>query len=121
MNLRALLLLVLPGLLLAQSVPQSAAQGGGAPTVPSVLTTIVNYSTGQITVLGQGLSPTGVAPTATFNGSALVPTSFGNTSMVASLPSNLAAGTYLLTITNSQNQMVSADITIGAAGPQGFP
>lgn len=79
--------------------------------------TMVNTSTNTITITGTGFSSK-VKPTVKLGGTALVATSFSPTTIVASLGSVTAPGTYLLTV-NSGITFAAADVTLGAVGPQG--
>jgi len=79
----------------------------------------INYSTNQITLVGTGFEPAKTKPTVQFNGAALTVASFSNTQIVATLPKGLAAGTFDLTVTNSQGNSVDFNLTYGATGPQG--
>src|SRR5213594_3549020 len=70
-----------PMMLYAQGGPPGGPPSGGGAPIPSIVNTIVNYVTSQISVSGQNFSPTGARPTVTLNNSALVPSSFGSTSI----------------------------------------
>lgn len=98
-------------LLFASSLAQAAT--------PVVNSGTINYSTNQITLVGTGFEPAKTKPTVQFNGAALTVASFSNTQIVATLPTGLAAGTFNLTVTNSQGNSVDFNLTYGATGPQG--
>jgi hypothetical protein len=77
----------------------------------------VNTSTNTITITGSGFS-TRVKPTVHLGATSLAVTSFNATSIVASLGSATAPGTYLLTVTSGIT-FAAVDVTLGAVGPQG--
>lgn len=79
----------------------------------------INYQTNQVTLVGTGFEPAKTKPTVGFNGAALTVASFSNTQIVATLPKGLAAGTFDLTVTNSQGSSVDFNLTYGATGAQG--
>src|SRR5215470_12971563 len=87
---------------------------------PMISSTTINYINNQMTITGQNLTST---PTVTFNKANLsvVSVNATQTQIVATLPSSLAAGTYLLTVTNPAipNQPGTFNVTYGAVGPQG--
>lgn len=62
---------------------------------------IVNSAVTQITVSGSGFEPASSAPSVRFNGTTLTVSSSSDTSFVASLPSGLSSGSYLLEVENS--------------------
>jgi hypothetical protein len=88
-------------------------------TAPVISGTNVNSSTNQITISGEHFDPTGTAPTVTLDNTLLVLVSATNQSVVANLPSGLAAGSYRLVLTISAGQSAVFDVTIGAGGPPG--
>ena len=100
-------------LLLAICLPAAAS------TAVVINSTSVNPKLNQITILGQGFDPTGLAPTVTLSSSTLTVVSFSKTSIVAALPAGTKAGSYPLTVTNSGANTLTFDVTIGAVGPQG--
>lgn len=104
-------------LVVAVLEPALFAASGAAPTITN---TTINYSTNQITITGI-LFTSGGTPTVTFNGVGLTLGSTTNTQIIASLPSGLSPGTYLLKVINPSipNQPASFDVTFGAVGPQG--
>jgi hypothetical protein len=87
---------------------------------PVVNSGTINYSTNQITLIGSGFEPAKAKPTVAFNGSALAVATFSNTQVTATLPTGLTPGTFDLTVTNSQGNSVTFDMTYGATGPQGL-
>src|ERR1700730_16204262 len=65
-----------------------------AAAAPIVNSTLINYTTNQITVDGKNFSPSGGAPTVLFNAVNLGPlVSFTNQTIVANLPSGTQPGT----------------------------
>lgn len=80
----------------------------------------INIATNRLTLNGTSFSPTGVAPTVTFNGLKLPALkSFTNTQVVAALPAGTKPGTYRVQITNSAGDSYNFDVTDGAVGPKG--
>jgi hypothetical protein len=94
----------------------SAATTANFPVVNSVT---VNYSSNVVTVNGSGFLPATTAPTVSFNTTKLTLVSDTNTKIVAHLPGGIAAGTFNLTVTNSETNTFTFDVTYGAAGPEG--
>jgi Collagen triple helix repeat (20 copies)/IPT/TIG domain len=94
----------------------SAATTANVPVVNSVT---VNYSSNVVTVNGSGFLPATTAPTVSFNTTKLTLVSDTNTKIVAYLPGGIAAGTFNLTVTNSETNTFTFDVTYGAAGPEG--
>jgi hypothetical protein len=88
-------------------------------TAPLILSTVVNTSTNQITITGRAFSPAGTAPTVMLANTKLTLVSFTNQTVVANLLSGLPAGSYRLSLTNSNSQTAVFNITIGAVGPPG--
>ena len=86
---------------------------------PVIEKATVNLAKSYISLAGSNFSPAGVAPTVTVDGTSRTVYSFTNTAIVVEVPSTLAAGTYLATVTNSVPQSGSAYVTVGAVGPQG--
>ena len=101
---------------LALQLSMFAASASG----PTISNTTIYYPNNQITITGQGFTS---APTVAFNKVNLVVVSVNaaQTQIVATLPLNLVAGTYLLSVTNptSPNQPGTFNVTYGAVGPQG--
>ena len=77
----------------------------------------MNTSTNTITITGSGFSAK-TKPTVQLGGTNLTVDSYAATSIVASLGSVTAPGTYLLTVTSGVT-FAAADVTLGAVGPQG--
>jgi len=88
---------------------------------PAIYSTILNLSNNQITINGANFSPTGLAPTVKFANTTLTLVSFKDNSLVAQLPTGYGAGSYSLTVTNSNNLTGSSTFTLGAVGPMGPP
>jgi hypothetical protein len=93
-----------------------------AITIDSVT---INYTNNQITISGKKLSQATTPPVVTFNEISLRVisascTPSGDCTAVAVLPSNIAAGTYRLTVVNpATGASFEFDLTYGAAGPSG--
>ena len=84
----------------------------------SVITDVkVNTSTNTITINGSGFNSK-LKPIVNLGGTNLTATSFSATSIVASLGSVAAPGTYLLTV-SSGLIFAAADVTLGAVGSPG--
>lgn len=79
----------------------------------------INYTNHHLTLNGSGFEPVSTAPSVQFNGVAITLDSFNNTSVVATLPSSTSAGTFTVTVKNSQGNSASFDLTYGTDGPQG--
>jgi len=75
-----------------------------------------NYTTNQLTITGSGFATT--APAVKINGASVTVVSHNTTKIVVDLPSGLAAGSYLLSVTQGTTT-TSFDLTLGAVGPQG--
>jgi hypothetical protein len=90
-----------------------------AAQIPAVNNGVINYTTSQITLTGSGFLPGKVAPTVLFNNIKLTLVSDTATQIVASVPAGIAAGTFNVSVTNSQGNSGTIDITYGATGPQG--
>ena len=106
--------------LFAFAIAGSLAPANGAVR-PTIFSTVVNFSTSQITSTGQNFSPHSVVPVVALDNTKLALVSFTDNSAVAALPSGLRSGSYRLTITNSEKQLASFAATIGAAGRRAFP
>jgi hypothetical protein len=103
--------------LLLSVIPVPAA---AATTIsPVVNSVVVTYSSNEITVTGSGFLPAATAPTVLFNNTKLTLVSDSNTKIVAHLPSVVVAGTFNLTVTNSQANKFVFAVTYGATGPEG--
>ena len=86
----------------------SAATTTTAPVVNGVT---ISYSSNEVTVNGSGFLPAKSAPTVLFNNAKLTLVSDTNTKIVAHLPASVTAGTFNLTVTNSENSKFSFDVT----------
>jgi len=111
MKLRGIAILVL-----AVSAP---CLFGTVVSAPVVNNGTINYQKNQVTLNGSGFEPAKTAPTVQLNGAALKIDSFSIAQIVATLPANTAAGSYSLTVTNSQGAATMFGLTYGATGPQG--
>jgi hypothetical protein len=105
---------ILAGPVLAALSP--LVQAAAAPAIASVAVNTVNS---QMTIDGQNFSPANLAPTVSMAGTSLTVLSFGNTVVVASLPASFGAGSYSLTVTNSNSESGSFSVTLGSMGPAG--
>src|SRR3984885_11851808 len=88
-------------------------------SVPVVNSVTVSYSSNEVTVNGSGFLPTNAAPAVLFNNTSLALVSATDATIVAYLPSGVTAGTFNLTVTNSENKKFRFEVTYGATGPQG--
>jgi len=111
MKLRGIAVLVLAG--------SAHSLFGTVVSAPVVNNGTINYGKNQVTLNGSGFEPAKTAPTVQLNGAALKIDSFGIAQIVATLPANTVAGSYRLTVTNSQGAATVFDLTYGAEGPQG--
>jgi hypothetical protein len=84
-----------------------------------IRSTTVNTNTNTITISGSGFDAR-VKPKVSLGGTSLTVSSFTSTTVVASLGTVTAPGTYLL-IVSSGLTLAAADVTLGGAGPQGPP
>jgi hypothetical protein len=94
------------------------------PLISQAQTPVVDHATvdlakSYISLGGSNFSPTGIAPKVTVGETSRTVYSFTNTSITVEVPSNLAAATYLVTVTNSVPHAGSAYVAVGAVGPQG--
>ncbi len=105
--------------ILALFLTALSASAATTTVTPVLLSGTINTSTNRVTLAGSGFEPVTTAPTVSFNGVKLVVDSFTNTAIVATLPTGTTAGTYTLTVTNSQGVAGQLDLTYGAVGPQG--
>jgi Collagen triple helix repeat (20 copies)/IPT/TIG domain len=90
-----------------------------AAQTPAVTSGTVNYSTNQITLTGSGFLPNKTAPTVLFNSLKATVVSDTATQIVATLPAGLSAGTFIVSVTNSQGNVGTFEVAYGATGPQG--
>jgi hypothetical protein len=88
-------------------------------TTPVIVSAVVDSSTSEISVKGSNFEPAAEAPAVVLDAKALLLVSYTNQSVQARLPASLAAGTYLLQLTNSSGNSATFAVTIGAAGPAG--
>jgi hypothetical protein len=104
-------LLVLPSILVLRPPPTSAAV--------AIYSTIVNTTNNRVTITGANFSPAGLAPKVVFSTTTLTLVSFTDHSAVAQLPTGFAAGSYSLTVANSDSQTATFSVTLGSVGPAG--
>jgi hypothetical protein len=98
----------------------SASSLFGATAIgPVVNNGTIKYQKNQVTLNGSGFEPAKAAPVLLLDGTALTVDSFSSAEIVATLPARTAAGTYTLTVVNSQEVFTVFDLTYGAAGPTG--
>jgi hypothetical protein len=88
-------------------------------STPVVNSVTVSYNSNQVTVNGSGFLPAKTAPTVLFNNTKLTLVSDTNTKIVAHLPGGVTAGTFNLTVANSEKNKFTFDVTYGTSGPQG--
>lgn len=83
---------------------------------------VVNSAMTQITVSGSGFEPGTSAPNVRFDGTILTVIAFSDSQFVASLPSGISSGSYLLEVATSSsfNKTVSFEVTIGVQGATGL-
>jgi hypothetical protein len=95
-----------------------AAPAVHAASAPTIVSAVANFQTNQLTITGTNFGTS--APKVMLDGSALQVVSYSATSVVANLLNGTNPGAYLLTLTNTtDNLRVLFDVTLGAAGPQG--
>src|SRR5262245_58654124 len=94
--MRNILVLFVVCLAVSASTVGFAAQPS---SIPSIASTTINYSNNQITIVGQNF---GSSPTVVFSGVRATGLSVNaaGTQITATLQLGIAAGTYLLTVTN---------------------
>jgi hypothetical protein len=95
------------------------ASAATTTTVPVVNSVTVSYSSNEVTVNGSGFLPANAAPAVLFNHTNLALVSDTDTTIVAHLPGGVTAGTFNLSVTNSENNKFTFDVTYGATGPEG--
>jgi len=88
-----------------------------AGEAPAIVSATVDYAANQVTLTGYNFSPGGVAPTVAFETSTLPLVSFTDQSAAVTLPAGWASGSYLLEVTNSNNQTCEYRMTLEAAPP----
>ena len=87
---------------------------------PVIDSTTADYNTNppSITIEGQGFGT--ITPGVTLNGITLTVTTYTPTAITAILPTNLGAGSYVLSVTNNSTALEATfDATIGSVGPEG--
>lgn len=104
----AALSLLTPGFVLGAAIP-----------FLTVNSAAVNYGANQVTITGTSFDPAKKSPTVVMAGGSLAIISYTNTQIVATLPTNTAAGTYGIVVSNSIGELFPFVITFGATGPQG--
>jgi hypothetical protein len=92
---------------------------GGVIPILTVNNATINYGTNQVTFNGTGFEPLKKTPTVLWNGAALTVNSYTESQIVATLPANMAAGTYVAIVANCIGEFNDLNVTYGAAGPQG--
>jgi len=90
-----------------------------ASTAPAIYAAAVNTSNNHITISGKNFSPSGLAPTVVFATTTLTLVSFTDQKLVATLPAGFPAASYSLVVVNSNSQVATFSVTLGAVGPTG--
>lgn len=100
--------------LLAVATPARAQNN-----VQAIKSAKMDYVQNTITILGSNFGNS--TPTVTLGGVTLANVSYNPVAqqIVATLPSGLSAGSYLLTVARAGNDTLTFHVTLGAAGPQG--
>ncbi len=98
--------------LLFQCTTLSGLAAAQIAPFPSILNVTENAAGTLITIDGNGFGK--AAPKVMLDGAPLVVTTSTNTKVIATLPSGLAAGAYLLTV-----DLSAFEVVIGPAGPTG--
>ncbi len=91
-----------------------AALTARADETLAILSATVDYDGNRVTLTGSNFSPNGAAPTVAFDSATLVLVSYTNQSAAATLPSDWAAGSYELAVTNSDHQTGVYHMTLAA-------
>jgi hypothetical protein len=100
------------------TISSSAIAQAPPAAVPAIVSAHANLSTRQLTITGYNFGA--AIPVVAVDGKSVSVVSNSLTAVTATLPSTLAAGDYLLTLTNqSTGAMVSFDLAVGAIGPKG--
>jgi hypothetical protein len=86
---------------------------------PTIVSTTINSTTKQITIIGTDLLPTSGSPVVHLDRALLTLVSSSSTQILASLPTGLTAGSFRLTVSNGTSTPGVFDSTYGAVGPQG--
>ena len=95
-----------------------AAQAAQAASAPTIVSAVANFQTNQLSITGMNFGAG--LPKVMLDGSALQVVSHSATTAVATLLNGTNPGAYLLTLTNTtDNLKTSFDVTLGVAGPQG--
>jgi hypothetical protein len=96
----------------------SLAQEAPTDQRPTIVSTDADFQTNQRTIAGSHFG--NADPYVTLDGHALTVVTHAPTNVVADIPTNLAAGAYLLTVKNQSDGLTgSFDVTLGTVGPQG--
>jgi hypothetical protein len=77
----------------------------------------VDYAANQVTITGSNFSPAGAPPTVAVASATLTLVSFSNQTAAAILPVGWASGSYLLAVTNSDQQTGVYRMTLAAVPP----
>jgi Collagen triple helix repeat (20 copies) len=87
--------------------------------VQAIKSATADYVHNKITIVGGNFGSG--SPTVALGGATLTVVSYdpGSQQIVATLPSGLPAGSYLLTVARAGNDILSFNVTLGATGPQG--
>ncbi len=92
---------------------------GAAIPILTVNNATINYADNQVTISGTSFETLKKSPTVLFSGAPLTIASYSDSQIVAKLPANTAAGTYVMIVANSLGEFTEVDLTYGATGPQG--
>jgi Collagen triple helix repeat (20 copies) len=87
----------------------------------TVSNTTIDYGTNQVTINGSGFEPIKKTPTVAMSGGSLAIVSYSDSQIVATLPTNIAAGNYGIVVANAIGELLPFVVTYGATGPQGPP
>ena len=89
----------------------------GADDAPAIASATVDYAAKQVTITGSNFSPAGAAPTVAVESATLTLVSFTNQMAAAMLPPGWTTGSYLLAVTNSNQQTGVYRMTLETAAP----
>lgn len=92
---------------------------GAAIPILTVNNATINYADNQVTLSGTSFETLKKSPTVLFSGAPLTLASYSDSQIVAELPANTVAGTYVMIVANSLGEFTEVDLTYGATGPQG--
>jgi len=92
-----------------------------ADSKPKIFSAVINYATSTIEITGENFGSTRVAPTAVLGSTGLTITLLSTQQITAALPTGLVAGTYRLSVIDSDKKVAVFDVTLGAVGPVGPP